>query len=338
MQDLAPVSSRTLAGHLGHLTTEQTKTLQEFKDKLAKEGYYEPANEAEGKEASHEDVELVRFLRARKFDIPSAFSQMSSAEDWRRTNKISQLYETFPLPEFEQAAALYPRWTGQRTHEGLPVYVFKVSALEGKKTDEYQKAGEKRMEERMVALYEHMVQFVVPVCDAAPHAHPETPISGCATIVDISSVSLRRFWQLKDHMQRASVLASARYAETLGAIYLVGAPGFFSVVWGWIKKWFDPGTVDKIHILPASPSSVLEILTTHMPVTSIPKVYGGGLDWTFDSPGPLLDAGLRDVMGLKEGETCPSGPVRWVKKEGRVKVVGEGRGGVDEVTEGVKNL
>jgi len=37
------------------------------------------------------------------------------------------------------------------------------------------------------------------------------------TVVDISNVSLMRFWQLKAHMQRASALASANYAETLGA-------------------------------------------------------------------------------------------------------------------------
>lgn len=62
-----------------------------------------------------------------------------------------------------------------------------------------------------------MVQFVLPFCSAVPHAHEETPISGSATLVDISGVSLQRFWALKGHMQRASTLANARYAETLGA-------------------------------------------------------------------------------------------------------------------------
>ena len=27
------------------------------------------------------------------------------------------------------------------------------------------------------------------------------------------------------------------YAETLGTIFIIGAPSFFSVVWGWIGKW-----------------------------------------------------------------------------------------------------
>lgn len=42
-------------------------------------------------------------------------------------------------------------------------------------------------------------------------------LSHTIAVVDISNVSLMRFWQLKGHMQRASALASANYAETLGA-------------------------------------------------------------------------------------------------------------------------
>lgn len=95
-----------------------------------------------------------------------------------------------------------------------------------------------------------MVQFALPFATAVPHGDG-TPVSSTVTIVDVSNVSLARFWALRSHMQRASVLASANYAETLGRIYLVGAPSFFSVVWGWIKSWFDPGTVRPLPVHPA---------------------------------------------------------------------------------------
>ncbi|GAA5985008.1 hypothetical protein JCM11641_000817 [Rhodosporidiobolus odoratus] len=311
-------SRQVLAGHVGHLTSSQEAALVTLKERLAETGYYTPS--LEGREASSSDVDLVRFLRARKFDVQGAFDQFTSAADWRRTQNIDQLYDTFSLTEFEQARQLYPQWTGRRDNFGLPVYLYKVGALSKEKTDAYVKTTPERLEQRMVALYEHMVQFVVPFCSAVPHGHQETPISGCATIVDISNVSLRRFWQLKDHMQRASTLATARYAETLGAIYLVGAPGFFSTVWGWIKKY--PGTVEKIHILPSSPSAILSILCQHLPLSSIPRAYGGQLDWDFDAPGPLLDQAAREVLGREE---VPVGPVRWDERRGRIRAVGEGR-------------
>ncbi|TKA52591.1 hypothetical protein B0A53_04601 [Rhodotorula sp. CCFEE 5036] len=333
--DLEPVPSRVaLSGHLGHLTDTQDKALQEFKARLEQNGYYTPARETALPSA--DDVTLVRFLRARKFDVQGAYAQFTSAEDWRRTEQIDQLYDSFSLPEFEMARQLYPQWTGRRDNSGLPVYVFEVATLTKEKTDPYSKDSS-RLEPRIVALYEHMVQYVLPLSSAIPHAHQESPISGCATLVDISGVSLQRFWALKGHMQRASTLANARYAETLGAelidslmsrIYLIGAPSFFSVVWGWIQKWFDEGTRNKIHILSAA--DLTSTLSAHMPLSSIPRKYGGTLDWTFGESGPNLDAEAREVLHMEEGEEMPSGPLRWERGEGGgLRVVG-GEGRTDE--------
>ncbi|GAA5906573.1 SEC14 family lipid-binding protein [Sporobolomyces salmoneus] len=315
---LKPISSRQLEGHIGHLTPEQDATLSNFRQKLEKAGYYSPAEGS--KPANVDDVTLVRFLRARKFDLEGAFTQFTSAEDWRKANKVDELYDSFDLSEFNQAARLYPQWTGRRDKSGLPVYVFKISSLSKKATDEYVKDPE-RLNPRMIALYEHMVQFVLPLCSSVPHAHSEVPVSGCATIVDISGVSLMRFWQLKSHMQRASVLASANYAETLGAIYLVGAPNFFSTVWAAIKKWFDPGTVEKIFILPSH--GVLSTLSTHIDPSSIPKEFGGSLDWTYgDDSRPNLDDDTKEMLGLNE---VPEGPLRWFGKERGCELRGTGR-------------
>jgi hypothetical protein len=39
-------------------------------------------------------------------------------------------------------------------------------------------------------------------------------------IVDVSGVGLKQFWNLKSHMQDASVLATAHYPETLDRIFV----------------------------------------------------------------------------------------------------------------------
>ena len=46
-----------LAGHLGNLTTEQEKSLETFKESLAKAGLYTPA--IDGQDASHDDPTLL---------------------------------------------------------------------------------------------------------------------------------------------------------------------------------------------------------------------------------------------------------------------------------------
>ena len=73
---------------------------------------------------------------------------------------------------------------------------------------------------RLFALYESLTRFVMPLCSAIDRKHPETPISQSNNIVDISGVGLKQFWNLKNHMQDASVLATAHYPETLDRIFV----------------------------------------------------------------------------------------------------------------------
>jgi hypothetical protein len=128
--------------------------------------------------------------------------------------------------------------------------------------------------------------------------------------VDVSQVSLRMFWNLKAHMQAASTLATAHYPETLDRIFIIGAPYFFSTVWGWIKRWFDPITVSKIFIL--SPSEVRPTLEAFIEPRNIPKQYGGELDFEFFDR-PNLDPNIKDAVRWEAGHTdFPEGPAYWV--------------------------
>ena len=74
---------------------------------------------------------------------------------------------------------------------------------------------------RLFALYENLTRFVMPLCTAIPdRPFMETPISQSNNIVDISGVGLKQFWNLKQHMQDASTLATAHYPETLDRIFV----------------------------------------------------------------------------------------------------------------------
>ena len=73
---------------------------------------------------------------------------------------------------------------------------------------------------RLFALYEHLLRFVMPVCSALRRPNPETPIVASNNVVDVSGVGLKQFWNLKGHMQDASVLATAHYPETLDRIFV----------------------------------------------------------------------------------------------------------------------
>ena len=244
-------------GHVGHLSENQQNALESFKKLCEQKGYYAPAS-ADGKvQASHDDETLLRYLRARKFIPQEAFAQFKDTEDWRQENQLDTLYETIDIEEYDQTRRIYPQWTGRRDMRGIPLYVYEVSQIDAKDVNAHTNSKEPKHHTsnsvtaktprkmlRLFALYENLCRFVLPMCSAIPdRPNGETPISQSNNIVDISKVSFAKFWSLRNHMSDASKLATAHYPETLDRIFVVGAPGFFTTIWGWAKSWFDPITV-----------------------------------------------------------------------------------------------
>ena len=114
------------AGHLSHLSENQQAQLVEFKAICEKAGYYTPA--VGQKHASHDDETLLcvqnsstsptklvgkltrnrRYLRARRFVPQEAFKQFKDTEDWRKENKLSDIFNTIDVEEYEQTRRLVP--------------------------------------------------------------------------------------------------------------------------------------------------------------------------------------------------------------------------------------
>lgn len=297
------LSNPVFPGHLGHLSPAQEEALATFKANLAEANLYTfPSNPAN---ASHDDPTLLRFLRARGFNPVAAQKQFSDAENWRKQHGVDNLYNTFDVDEFESSKRFYPRWTGRRDKNGLPLYVYRIASLNVIQK-ELDSVPPQRRYQRIVALYEFMLRFAFPLCSHLPHPSPTTPISSAVSIIDLKDVSLGSIWSLRSHLQEASRLGTDNYPETLGTIVVVNSPAFFPTVWGWVKGWFDEGTQKKVHVLGKDPGPRLRELVN---VQDLPKVYGGELQWVFEDE-PSLGEDARAVI-----KAMPTGPVVFVDGE-----------------------
>jgi len=283
-------------GHLGHLSTSQEEALVAFKRALAEAKLYDPA------QPSVDDPTLLRFLRARSFDPAAALKQFSDSDKWRRQHNVDDLFATFDTVELENSRRFYPRWTGRRDKNGMPVYVYHLASLDSAMQKELHGAPPERRYQRIIALYEAMVRFIMPLCSFLPHP-TETPITCVVTIIDLQDVSIGSMWTLRSHLSESAKLATANYPETLSTIAIVNAPSFFPTIWGWIKGWFDPGTRNKIHILGKNPA---ETLLKLIDAQDLPRQYGGTLEWEFFSE-PSLDDAAKEVIG-----EMPKGPTVFV--------------------------
>jgi len=128
----------------------------------------------------------------------------------------------------------YPQWTGHRDRRGIPLYVYVIKHLDSKNVSKYDKLSKEYKSKQpnhkglqtpakllpLFALYHNLLGFVLPLCSSLDRPNPEIPVTNSTNIVDISHVGLTQFWNLKAHMQDASVLATAHYPETLDRIFV----------------------------------------------------------------------------------------------------------------------
>jgi CRAL/TRIO domain len=89
---------------------------------------------------------------------------------------------------------------------------------------------------------------------------------------------------------------------------IIGSPSFFPTVWGWIKRWFDPVTVNKIFIL--SHHETKARLSEFIDPDDFPKRYGGNLDWDFGMV-PNLDDAAREAVEKNGSKGWITGPCLW---------------------------
>ncbi|KAI0088474.1 CRAL/TRIO domain-containing protein [Irpex rosettiformis] len=291
IEPTSTVTVDVLAGHLGHLTEAQQEAFTVFRERLTKVQLYRPGTDDDI--PSHDEPTLLRFLRARRFDSAKAHKQFADAEAWRAKHNVDELYATFPVDEMESSRRFYPRWTGRRDKNGLPVYVYRLASLDTQLQKELNQIPTERRYQRIVVLYETMTRFVLRLCTHLPHSTSPTPISSVTTIIDLQNVSIGMLWNWRRHLQEASTLATANYPETLSTIAVVNSPSFFPTVWGWIKPWFDEGTRNKVHVLGKDPG---EVLRTLIHAEDLPKIYGGELGWNFEDE-PALDEAAKTVIG-----------------------------------------
>ncbi len=108
-------------GRLGYLTPEQTETLEQFRKELATEGFYD--------KDKHSDHHLLRFLRARQFQLPAAKEMWINCEKWRvefGTNTVfrsNQILHDFDFPEYAKVRKAYPRIYHKTDKIGRPIYI-----------------------------------------------------------------------------------------------------------------------------------------------------------------------------------------------------------------------
>jgi hypothetical protein len=136
-----------------------------------------------------------------------------------------------------------------------------IAAIQKITTDE-------RMLQNLVCEYEKMADPRLPACSRKAGYLLETSCS----ILDAKGVGLTSISSVYGYLQRTSAISQNYYPERLGHMYIINAPWGFSSVFSVVKKFLDPVTVAKIHILG---SGFKDELLKQVPKENLPKKFGG---------------------------------------------------------------
>lgn len=248
-----------LTGFTLNLTPEQKKTLDEFRDAVRRMGYT----------ARTDDALLLRFLRARKFDLSKALHMFIECEKWRELFGANTILADFHYTEKPLVARMYPQYYHKTDKEGRPVYfeeLGKVNLHEMLKI-----TTQERMLKNLVWEYELFTLNRLPACLRKQGYLVET----LCTIMDLKGISVSTAYQVVLYVKEALKIGQDYYPERMGKFYLINAPFGFSTMFKLFKGFLDPVTVSKIHILGHSYSKEL---LKQIPAENLPKKFGGLLD------------------------------------------------------------
>ncbi|RDA86225.1 hypothetical protein CP532_5109 [Ophiocordyceps camponoti-leonardi (nom. inval.)] len=240
----------------------------------------------------HPDALVLRFLRARKWDVDRALVMLVSAMNWR----FNEMYVDSDIMLNGEGGAVNDEINGDEDAKKVGsefMYQCRVGKCFLHGTDKQGRpicVVRVRLHKQSAQSAESLERYTVFIIETA-RLMLQPPATTATIIFDMTGFSLAN---MDYHPVKFMIQCfEANYPECLGAILVHNAPWVFQGVWRIIRGWLDPVVAAKVHF-----TNYRAGLEEYIDPSHIIKELDGDEDWEFkyEEPVPGENDKLKDTQ------------------------------------------
>ncbi|XP_018321179.1 SEC14-like protein 2 [Agrilus planipennis] len=210
----------------------------------------------------HDDVFLLRWLRARSWNVEAAEKMLRESLQWRKHWQVDDDLKTWEPPEVLKL--YYPSGTCGLDNDGAPVIVVPFSGLD------------------IVGLLHSvsksdMIRLTIKILEENMALAAKSGVNKVVALIDMEGFNIRHYaWRPASEFVISLIqMYEANYPEILKACYIINAPRVFSVAFAVVKRFLNDYTLGKIQIFKSDPKKWQKAVLENISPDQLPKHYGG---------------------------------------------------------------
>uniref|UniRef100_A0A0P4WF13 CRAL-TRIO domain-containing protein n=2 Tax=Scylla olivacea TaxID=85551 RepID=A0A0P4WF13_SCYOL len=213
------------------------------------------------------DTCLLRFLRARDFNIEKAREMLSHSLIWRKKNQVDKMMNEYQVPSVVQE--YFPGGWHHHDKECRPLYLLRLGQMDVKGL--VKSVGE-----------EGLLKHTLHICEEGLRLTEEAtltygrPITTWTLLVDLEGLNMRHLWRPGIRtLLKIIEIVEANYPETMSCVLIIRAPRVFPILWTLVSTFIDETTRSKFLFYGGNDYQGPGGLIDYMPKENIPHILGG---------------------------------------------------------------